>query len=126
MGNSVSVTVQVIATDTGTVFTAAKTRFLQDDSIKQLLLKSPVAENNDADKPKPVPQATDKWTQKLGDMLVIFDKIQGADAECRIDFRLRNLSTKKSIGVAMYHEVCFVPPCNLLTKLIAGDGTETV
>jgi hypothetical protein len=41
-----------------------------------------------------------------------------------VDLTFQNKSDKNSIAVAMYHDVCYAPPCSLQSSLVAGDGTQ--
>ena len=124
VGENVSVTVQIISTETGMVITGGKAKFKNDAAVQQLLAKPAPSENQPQPENKP-PSAPALASQKDGNLVVVLNQMRTLnDGSLQVDLTFQNKSTNNSIAVAMYHDVCFVPPCSMPTVLIAGDGHQ--
>lgn len=121
VGTNINLTVKIITTETAEVVGGAKAKFRTDDTVQQFLSK-PVK----ADDAVGASQSQSAGISKqFGNLCVVVDKLRKLnDGSYVVDLTLQNKSDKNSIAVAMYHDVCFVPPCTLHSSLVAGDGTQ--
>jgi TolB-like protein len=122
-GQNISLNAKIITTDTAEIVGAARTEFKSDDTVQQLAAK-PVKPEDIAGASQP--QLTG-ISQKFGNLTVVFDRLRSVNGRSiEVDLTFQNTSDKTPIAVAMYHDVCYVQPCFLVSSLVAGDGTQYV
>jgi hypothetical protein len=123
VGTNINLTVKIITTETAEVFGGAKAKFKSDETVRQFLSK-PTKPEDIAGASQPQRPVISK---QFGNLCVVLDKLRGLDnGFIEVDLTFQNKSDKNPIAVAMYHDVCYVPPCTLQSSLVAGDGTQFV
>lgn len=115
-----SLNAKIITTDTAEIIGAARAEFKTDNTVQQLASKPAKPEDIAG-----ASQSQSAGTKQFGNLCVVVDKLRVLNnGFIEIDLTFQNKSDKNSIAVAMYGNLCYVPPCFLPSSLIAGDGTQ--
>lgn len=121
IGTNINLTVKIITTETAVVVGAAKAKFVSDDSVQQFLSQPAKTSDSTGLNPNEIPNPT----KQIGNLCVVLDSLLRLnDGTFSVGLTLQNKSGKNSIAVAMYHDVCFMKPCPLLTSMTGADGTQ--
>jgi TolB-like protein len=121
IGSNINLTVKIITTETAEVVGAAKAKFKADDTVQQFL--SQPAKTSDSTEVGQ--QETPNPTKQIGNLCVVLNSLTGLnDGTYLLGITFQNKNSKNKIAVAMYHDVCYMPPCSLRTSMVAGDGTQ--
>jgi TolB-like protein len=121
IGTNINLTVKIITTETAEVVGAAKAKFKSDDTVQQFLTQPAKASDSTGLGQNAIPNTT----KKIGNFCLTLDNIVKLDdGSFSVGLTIQNKSAKNSIAVAMYHDVCYMQPCALLTSMTAGDGTQ--
>jgi hypothetical protein len=121
IGTNINLIAKIITTETAEVVGAAKVKFKADDTVNQFLSQPAKASDSAGLDPNQIPNPT----QQVGNLCVVLDSLLRLnDGTFSVGLTLQNKSGKNSIAVALYHDVCFMPPCALLTTMTGADGTQ--
>lgn len=119
-GQNVNLTAKIITTDTAEIIGAARAEFKMDETAQQLGSRASLKTDGGGTQPDSM-----GISQDFGNLRITIDRLRSLESgDISLSLTFQNKSAKNPVAVAMYHDICFVRPCNVRSSLTASDGTR--